>query len=223
MTAGAETVASTTDSAAGEVIVVGVDLTASGLRALEAALNRARHPKAVVHVIHALDLPKHQTSATDLERVDKAISEGKARLTDHLNQAHALSTFGRPIQAHVRLEAPVDAVLQLAVDVEADLIVVGSEERHGLNALLHSSVGMAIAQHATCPVLVARPKNHNEKSKSVQVMPLCTACRDVRIKTGDANAWCEQHAAERHFARHTYSYHREQSLRTPAPEGQAVG
>jgi nucleotide-binding universal stress UspA family protein len=205
-----------------ETIVVGVDLTASGLRALEAALDRAHHPAAVVHVVYALDLPDHQSSAGGMERAEKALSEGAARLTDHLNQAQALAVFGRGVQAHVRLESPVDAVLQLAVDVEADLIVVGTEKRHGLNELLHSSVGGTIAHLATCPVLVARPKDHREQSKSPRVMPLCTACRDLRIRTENPNAWCEQHAAERHFARHTYSYHREQSLRTPAPEGQML-
>jgi nucleotide-binding universal stress UspA family protein len=205
-----------------ETIVVGIDLTASGLQALDAALDRHRHPAAVVHVVYALDLPDHQSSAGGMERAEKALAEGAARLTQHLDQAQALAVLGRGVEAHVRLESPVDAILQLAVDVEADLIIVGTEKRRGLNELLHSSVSGAVAHLATCPVLIARPVNHGEESKSPRVMPLCTACRDIRVRTENPNAWCEQHAADRHFARHTYSYHREQSLRTPAPEGQLV-
>jgi nucleotide-binding universal stress UspA family protein len=201
-----------------ETIVVGVDLTASGLAALEEALRRGAAPNVTVHVVYALDQAADAGFADGLPRVERALKEGADRLREHLDKAAALEIFGRGVRAHVRLEAPVHAILQLAVDVDADLIVVGAEKRKGLNALLHSSVGMAIATQAHCPVLVARPKDYRNVEQTPHILPLCEACREIRLATDDQTAWCEQHAATRHFARHTYGYSREHSLRGSAPQ-----
>lgn len=201
-----------------ETIVVGVDLTASGLAALEEALRRGAAPNVTVHVVYAIDQSADAVFADGLPRAEKALAEASDRLREHLDRAQALEVFGRGVQAHVRLEPPVDAILQLAVDVDADLIVVGAEKREGLNELLHSSIGMAIAHQAHCPVLVARPKDYSDLSKSPRIQPVCAACRATREATGFQTMWCAQHAEERHFARHTYSYSREHHLRDAAPQ-----
>ena len=46
----------------------------------------------------------------------------------------------------------------VAVDVEADLIVVGTHGARGVERLLLGSVAQAIVRSAKLPVLVARPK-----------------------------------------------------------------
>lgn len=199
-----------------ETIVVGVDLTASGLAALEEALRRGAAPNVTVHVVYALDQSADASFADGLPRAEKALAEGAARLREHLDRAQALEIFGRGVQAHVRLEPPVEAIIQLAVDVDADLIVVGAEKRDGLNEILHSSVGMAVAHQAPCPVLVARPKDYANLSRTPRVQPICPACREVRLASGFQSMWCAQHQQERSFSRHTYSYSRELPLRDRA-------
>jgi len=196
-----------------ETIVVGVDLTASGLVALEEALRRGAAPNVTVHVVYALDQKIDPAVSDGLPRAERALAEASDRLREHLDRAQALEVFGRGVQAHVRLEPPIDAILQLAVDVDADLIVVGAEKRDGINELLHSSIGMAVAHQAHCPVLVARPKDYRDLTKTPRVQPVCPACRDARLATDNASMWCARHAEERHFSQHTYSYTREFSLR----------
>jgi len=46
------------------------------------------------------------------------------------------------------------AVVQAAVDKTADLIVIGSHNREGLDALIHPSVARAVRKDAPCPTMV---------------------------------------------------------------------
>ena len=51
---------------------------------------------------------------------------------------------------------PRSVLLDLADSWKADLIVMGSHGRHGLDRLLLGSVSEAVAMHATCSVEVVR-------------------------------------------------------------------
>lgn len=212
----------TTEQPARETFVVGVDLTASGHAALDEAFRRSHD--AVVHVVFAMDQAGDGTFADGLPRAEQALAEGRRRLQEHLDSAQALEILGRGVIAHVRLDAPVDAILQLAVDVDADLILVGTEKREGLNAALHKSVGMAVAASAHCPVVVVRPKNYRDLTHTPKILPPCAACLATRAETANATFWCPRHATERGFARHTYGYSRELSLRSrPVGRGEGLG
>lgn len=46
------------------------------------------------------------------------------------------------------------AIVQAAREKEADLIVMGSENREGLDALMHPSVARAVRKDAHCPTMV---------------------------------------------------------------------
>jgi universal stress protein A len=64
----------------------------------------------------------------------------------------------RPRGAAVRVEAgePSDTILQVAKDVGADLVVMGTHGRTGLSRLLIGSVAEAVLRRSTCPVLTIR-------------------------------------------------------------------
>src|SRR5262249_12494358 len=51
---------------------------------------------------------------------------------------------------------PVDAIIEVAQDIEADLIVLGSHGLSGWKALLLGSVSDGVLHHAPCPVLIVR-------------------------------------------------------------------
>jgi nucleotide-binding universal stress UspA family protein len=59
-------------------------------------------------------------------------------------------------QTFVRVGAPAKVVLQVARDWSAQLIVVGSHSRAGVERALLGSVADEISRHASCPVLIVR-------------------------------------------------------------------
>jgi nucleotide-binding universal stress UspA family protein len=53
---------------------------------------------------------------------------------------------------------PSDDVVQVAEEIGAGLIVLGSRGRGGVRRALMGSVSNAVVQHAHCPVMVVRPE-----------------------------------------------------------------
>ena len=62
-----------------------------------------------------------------------------------------------PCEHRLLLGAAPEAILRLAEEEQADLIVMGSHGRGWLGRLLMGSVAEEVMRHATCPVLVVKP------------------------------------------------------------------
>jgi hypothetical protein len=92
-------------------------------------------------------------------------------------------------------------VAQLAADLEADLVVVGTHGRRALARMLLGSVAELTVRLAPCPVLVVRPKASPAPLPAIE--PPCPRCVEARAQTSGKEYWCEQHR-ERHGQRHTY-------------------
>jgi hypothetical protein len=105
-------------------------------------------------------------------------------------------------RCHLRLDAPATEIAQMAADLEADMVVVGTHGRRGIARLLLGSVAEAVVRLAPCPVLVVRPKALPEPGP--QIEPPCPQCVETRTASAGAEFWCERHR-ERHGQRHTYS------------------
>jgi len=104
------------------------------------------------------------------------------------------------VVSHVRLDAPGIGLAQLASDLKANLIVVGTHGRRGLARLFMGSVAEATVRYARCPVLVI--PSHEEPAE-VKIEPPCPDCLLARAAPGSKELWCAQHR-ERHGRRHTY-------------------
>ena len=70
----------------------------------------------------------------------------------------AAQRAGVDAQAFVMSGKPADAIIEIAKDKSADLIVVGSHGRTGLDRLLMGSVAERVIVLSTCAVLVAKGK-----------------------------------------------------------------
>jgi nucleotide-binding universal stress UspA family protein len=108
--------------------------------------------------------------------------------------------FSRVV-AHVRFDAIADEIAQLAADLEADLVVVGTHGRRGLSRVLLGSSAEATVRLAPCPVLVVRPKSLPDPGPAIE--PPCPLCVEARRESHGSEMWCQQHR-ERHGQRHTY-------------------
>ncbi|MFZ5897056.1 MAG: universal stress protein [Myxococcota bacterium] len=196
------------------VIVVGVDFSESGDIALEAAFQMAdeRYP-ADVHVVNvmpvyvpSLEAEGQAWGTTGAPSVGEAAlrlrSYVEQRLVEHQN--NGVRRAPSRVVTHVRTDSAAHEVAQLAADVEADIVVVGTHGRRGISRLLLGSTAESTVRLAPCPVLVARPKA-TPVAEPLQPMiePPCPRCVETRIASNGAEFWCEQHR-EHHGQRHTY-------------------
>jgi len=193
------------------IIVVGVDFSETSELAVQEAFLTAAQRNAEVHLVNVVqtygaqvsyEMPVDASALTVL-----TITEARARLRRYADQALARFTAQNPEQtfksvvAHLRFDAIADEIAQLAADLEADLVVVGTHGRRGLSRLLLGSTAEATVRLAPCPVMVVRPKKLPEAVPRIE--PPCPRCLDARRASGGTELWCEQHR-ERHGQRHTY-------------------
>lgn len=195
-------------------LVVGVDFSSTGELALQRAFELAsRTPNAEPHVVYVagaygpmlrLELPD-DAKAVSIEEASDHLRKYVERQLDKFQQTRR-ATFERVV-THIRVGAPADEVAQLAADLDADLVIVGTHGRRGVRRLLLGSVAEGVMRLAHCPVFVVRPKDHygTELANAPQIEPPCPRCVETRRRTGGKELWCEQHA-ERHGRRHTYYY-----------------
>jgi nucleotide-binding universal stress UspA family protein len=132
-------------------IVVGYDQTPGSQRALEraATLGKALGAKLVV------------TSVAPL-MVSIGRSGGPTDPTDtpemHAEELEAARQYlaGQGVEAEFRagVGEPADAIVQLADEVDADLIVVGTREPNLIQRLTGQSVSEAVSHHAHRDVLI---------------------------------------------------------------------
>jgi hypothetical protein len=102
------------------------------------------------------------------------------------------------------VDVPAAAIAQLAADLEADLVLVGTHGRRGFSRVLLGSVAEGVVRLAPCPVMVMRPREVAEPALPT-LAPPCARCIETRKKTAGKELWCEQHS-EHHGRRHTYHY-----------------
>lgn len=194
-------------------ILVGIDFSslsdAAFARALETA---ARNPGAELHAVFVAPSIGMATPylVTGVGKPLESVDELNAALERHVRSLfHAAlpsldsAGLGAPtrIVSHVRLESPVFGVLQLATDIEADLIVLGTHGRRGPARWALGSVAEAVIRHAVCPVLVVPP--HAPEPSVPAIEPPCPNCIAERRASNGVELWCAQHR-ERHGQRHTY-------------------
>jgi len=125
-------------------IVVGYIDNPPGNRALELAIDEARHRNAELIVVHSLR-GGQQTTPEEIQTSREAMDRVEARL--------ASEDIASEVETFVRGQAPSEDLLQVAAERTADLIVVGYQKRSTTGKLLLGSTPLAVMLGATCPVL----------------------------------------------------------------------
>ncbi len=148
-------------------IVVGVDFEQTGDEALADALRLAReHPNDEIHPVHVVKLSGDHHSAAQLAKVSREMEDAaenmRVRVHNICEGLFPGEIWDQAMHFHVRLGDPAEALHQVAVDYDADLLVVGTHARRGLKKLVLGSIAQRLLEIARLPVLVAREKNFDD-------------------------------------------------------------
>lgn len=124
--------------------------------ALRAAVDLSIKTASELHIAHAWrDFPTYSAPGTVM-RLEPELREREAQelLFERLDEVEAAG--GEAAGTHFRRGNPVEAILALAGELEAGLIVMGSRELGSVKRLFLGSVSESIVARASCPVLVVR-------------------------------------------------------------------
>jgi nucleotide-binding universal stress UspA family protein len=144
--------------------IVAYDFSPSAEEALIRAIDAAsRAPQHVLHVLAAID-PNHGLAVLPSTDVTYAYAERIQALVTERMTASLAGRVGLAVQffVHARIGSPAQEILQLAEELGADLIYIGSHGRRGLERALLGSVSERVVREARCPVLVARHKEYRD-------------------------------------------------------------
>jgi universal stress protein A len=128
-------------------ILVPVDFSPAAGAAFRYASNLGAAFGARLIVLHVISPVYYLEPADFASLVHEARLAAEARLSK-LRPA--------PSRALVEVGIPHDLIVQVAESVGADLIVIGTHGRSGLQRLMLGSVAENVVRHAPCPVLTVR-------------------------------------------------------------------
>jgi len=207
-------------------IIVGLDYSEMSALVLEEAVRVAgAQDLSHIHVLHAA--PNTHAAVGLLSSADPTLQAGLtpgvsipptaelsrdaqsyvekvlADLSQRTNTSDAPDNIRWTI--HLRYAEPAHALAQLAADIDADLILVGTHGRRGLARFLLGSVAESVIRWAPCPVLIVRPRGAQPATEEVKIEPPCPDCLEARRASQGEVFWCERHRTH-HERAHTYHF-----------------
>jgi nucleotide-binding universal stress UspA family protein len=185
-------------------IVVGLAFTdADGPAFDQAARIAQRVPSSELHLVHVFHEPLSEERSRDLASHLRLYVNEKAAVMGGLK--------GITVGIHLRVGAAVHEIVELAREIAADLIVVGSRRGPHIAQWIVGSTAQHLVGGAPCPVLVASPAPQGVESHRLVIEPPCPDCVRTRAASAGARWWCDRHS-HRIAGGHVYSYQRELPL-----------
>jgi nucleotide-binding universal stress UspA family protein len=185
----------TTLPATPTTVLAAIDFSEASDLVVERALTMARQTDA--HEIHFLHVcPPPRDDAEEEGRQTEFEAWLDARVRDGGSVPYTVK-----IVAHEASGNPADVIVEMAGDLLASTVIVGTHGRKGFQRMVMGSVAENVVRRAACPVLVVRPQMHEQPAARIE--PPCPRCVERRAETGGEQLWCDQHS-EKHGRRHTY-------------------
>ena len=141
-------------------IVVGTDGSDTAKEAVRQATELAKALGASVHLVSAYEpigegrlREERQEVPDDMQWMVNPREDVDATLKD---AAGGIEEAGVGVETYAREGDPADAILDVAEEQNADLIVVGNKGMTGAKRFLLGSVPNKVSHHAPCSVLIIR-------------------------------------------------------------------
>ena len=141
-------------------IVVGTDGSDTAGEAVRQATDLAKTVGASVHLVSAYEPVSGQRLREEREQVPRDMEwmvSAREDVETTLREASAsLEETGVSVETYAREGDPADAILDVAEEKNADLIVVGNKGMTGAKRFLLGSVPNKVSHHAPCSVMIIR-------------------------------------------------------------------
>jgi nucleotide-binding universal stress UspA family protein len=141
-------------------IVVGTDGSETAAEAVRQAVELAKATGGTLEIVSAFEPVPQSRLREESGEVpgDIAHAIGPREDVNTVVEAAAGAARQQDVEAHthVREGEPADAILDIADEVKADLILVGNKGMTGARRFLLGSVPNKISHHAPCSVLIVR-------------------------------------------------------------------
>jgi nucleotide-binding universal stress UspA family protein len=139
-------------------ILCPMDFSPASLQALERALSLAQESAARLTLLHVVELrPEDPLFVEASLPICEYLADSRNRAIEALEDAvpPGASTWAE-IRTLVRHGSPAAVILEEADAGDADLIVMGSQGRHGIGLALFGSTTQTVVRRAACPVLTTK-------------------------------------------------------------------
>lgn len=138
-------------------ILVALDFSDNSDRALDVAIDYAKRVGADIELVHAFDIPIPAVYPYEVTIPDSMITESRRIAEQKLQTARAkVDAAGISVATHLAEVPAASAIVRIAEDVKADLLVMGTRGHTGLKHMFLGSVAERTTRHAPCSVLVVK-------------------------------------------------------------------
>ena len=141
-------------------IVVGTDGSETAGEAVRQATDLAKNVGASIHLVSAYEpvantrlREERQQVPSDMQWMVNAREDVRATLDE---AAESIKGDGVEVETYAREGDPADAILDVAEEKSADLIIVGNKGMSGAKRFLLGSVPNKVSHHAPCSVMIIR-------------------------------------------------------------------
>jgi nucleotide-binding universal stress UspA family protein len=171
-----------------KILVVGADFSDTGDQAIQVGLQQLASGVAnAMYVVHVLAMddrtlrPEEGGANPDAHTLPMVV-DSLAHRVAVIAQRERLPYHQELVRAEVRTGDVRTALLAAARQHHADLIIVGTHGRQGLNRLVSGSVAETLVRMAECSVLIARPERRAPRRAEREPDPRVEA--DTRSQLG---------------------------------------
>ena len=139
-----------------KTILVPMDFSRGSMEALSYAIPLAKQFRAAVHLVHVSESDE-ASNVSGVRHLMRETAKSIEFLRQRLSETHKkhLSAFW-PENCHVRTGQPFQEICDLAREINAGLIVIGTRGQTGLQRILLGSTAERVVRFASRPVLVVR-------------------------------------------------------------------
>jgi nucleotide-binding universal stress UspA family protein len=141
-------------------IVVGTDGSETAGEAVRQATELAKAVGAKIHLVSAFEPVGNQRLRQERQEIPEDVSwmvNQREDVDATLREAsEQIQQSGVEVETNARQGDPADAILDVAEEKNADLIVVGNKGMSGAKRFLLGSVPNKVSHHAPCSVMIIR-------------------------------------------------------------------